>query len=342
LAEIDEVSNLCALCASAGKQQEQLANFMRSCILIAWCLLCATTVAGGATVDLQRDDTAGKLTITVDGREVLAYQYAAGEALPHYWPVRSPSGQLLTDQVPDPYPHHRSLWIADHLQAADAPAVDFYHCWKNYRVAGQAESGFKHMIRHEEFDELQAQGHRATVTAKLRWVLDQTRPIIDERRTLRFIALDDGQYLVDLAWELRPSKAAVKFVSDSVHYAWPYVRMHPRFSGSQGGTITNDREMTGEAATNGQVAKWIDYSNTVEGTTEGLTIFLWPDGQTHRWLTREYGTFGPRRADEFSGTGFTLQPGESLHGRVGLLIHRGDVASGQVARRYQQYLEGQP
>ena len=58
-------------------------------------------------------------------------------------------------------------------------------------------------------------------------------------------------------------------------------------------------------------ALWIDYSGTVEGEAAGVAVFQWPDGREHRWLTREYGCFGPRRPDDPSGQPFTLRKGES-------------------------------
>jgi hypothetical protein len=89
-----------------------------------------------------------------------------------------------------------------------------------------------------------------------------------------------------------------------------------------------------------KASRWIDYSNTVEGITEGLAIFQFPDGKEHRWLTREYGIFGPRRPDEQNGRPFTLKKGESITQRVGVLVHKGNIKSGQVAKRYKQYIQG--
>jgi hypothetical protein len=105
--------------------------------------------------------------------------------------------------------------------------------------------------------------------------------------------------------------------------------------------ITNDRGQHGQAETNDQTASWIDYSNTVEGETEGLALFIYPDGEPHRWLTREYGTFGPRRSEKFSGTSFTLRTVESLHGRDGIFIQRGDAKTGLITERYRQFKEDQ-
>ena len=96
-------------------------------------------------------------------------------------------------------------------------------------------------------------------------------------------------YFLDLTFKLTAPTDDVTFLSDWVHYAWPFVRMDPIFSGQQGGTITNSEGATTQAKTNGQVAdgkaaKWVDYSNTVEGETEGLAIFSHPENAPNRRL----------------------------------------------------------
>ena len=110
-----------------------------------------------------------------------------------------------------------------------------------------------------------------------------------------------------------------------------------------GGTITSSAGVVGkeDIDAKGMYAKrahWVDYSNAVNGATEGVAIFT-ADKEPHRWFTRSYGTFGPRRPDEQSGVPFTLKKGKSLLQYVGILIHAGDVKSGRVAERYQQFLK---
>ena len=308
------------------------------------CLLLAVTFSSSRAAPphfkLQQDNETDILTVFLHGREILAYQYGRQYALPHYWPLRSPSGKLLTSQHPDPYPHHRSVWIADKIQVSEKQAVDFYHCWKNYNVEGKPQSGYRHFIRHHSFVTLEVEDRYALVEAKLLWIMNQTIPLIDESRTLRIVAFDHGEYFLDLAWTLSAVRNEVTFASDRVHYAWPYIRMHPQFSGEQGGIITDDRGNHGQLGTDQKAAKWIDYCNTIDNRTEGLAIFIYPDGETHRWLTRDYGTFGPRRPDDLSGTQFILKPDESLKGRVGILVHLGDATSGRIAQRYKEYIEG--
>ncbi|MCC7087195.1 MAG: PmoA family protein [Pirellulales bacterium] len=308
--------------------------------MINLCLLLCHIAVVSPNIQLQQVDEANKVTVAIDGNEALAYQYSPDDPLPNYWPLRSPSGKLLTPQQPSHHRHHRSLWIADNVQGENLPAVDFYHCWKNYREKNKPKSGYRHLIRHQRFGELRAEANRAVIEAHLQWIVNETEPLLDDHRTLGVVALGQGEYLIDLQWKLTPARGEVRFLSDDVHYAWPYVCMHPQFSGARGGTITNDRGGRREQGTHGKVAKWVDYSNTVEGETEGLAVFVYPDGQEHRWLTREYGTFGPRRGDQWNGKPFTLKSGNSLVGRVGILVHRGDVESGHVAERYEQYIQG--
>ena len=167
------------------------------------------SLAASPSVELQPDEAAKKLVVLVDGREALAYQYGDEFALPHYWPIHSPSGKLLTVQRPDPYPHHRSLWIADKVQAVDGPAVDFYHCWKNLRShVGKPADGFRHFIRHQRFGELKADGDDRIVEADLQWIVDDNTPVLDEHRHLRVVALGDGEYFFDLTWTLKAVPAA--------------------------------------------------------------------------------------------------------------------------------------
>jgi hypothetical protein len=89
-----------------------------------------------------------------------------------------------------------------------------------------------------------------------------------------------------------------------------------------------------------KAAKWIDCSNTVLGEAAGVAIFQWPDAKERRWLTREYGCFGPRRPDEQSGKPFTLRKGGTITQRVGVLVHKGGSKGGRVAERYALYVGG--
>lgn len=294
-----------------------------------------------ARFEFRRDDDAGRLQIMIDGKEAVAYCYGADLDLPHFYPVRSPSGQSMTVQQIEPYPHHRSVWFADTVQLAGRQQASFYNAMYSRKDPKDPKSPLRDRVRHVEFLSTKCTANEAYLSVKLLWEMDRSVPVLDELRQVHVEALGGGEYLADLQFTLAASHGDVEFVSDAVHYAWPFVRMSPEYSVQKGGTMTNSAGGVNQAKTHDQIARWVDYSNTVNGQTEGLALLSHSaNDHPHRWLTRDYGTFGPRRADARSGKKFTLKNGESLAQRVGILVHRGDVRAGRVAERYESYVAG--
>ncbi len=294
------------------------------------------------TIVLRQNEEAGHLYVFIDGKEVLVYRYTHWLDIPHIWPLNSPSGKNMLVQQTEPYPHHRSFYVADTVRLDGQKEVSLYNALYSGQSIGKESYGppFRNHIRFDRFTHLETESNRAAIGTKLVWEMNGDTPVLEEQKLLVIHSLDKGEYLLDLIFELIASFGDVEFVSDDVHYAWPFIRMHPRFSGKNGGTIVADNGATGEAGTNMKIARWIDYSNIIDGITEGLAVFQFPDGKKHRWLTREYGIFGPRRPDEQNGKPFKLKKGQSITQRVGILVHTGDAKAGRVAWRYKQYIQG--
>lgn len=315
-------------------------GFAASFILYA--VLLAGSSVESAEIEFVRNDEAGRLHVRIGGREAFVYQYIHWHDLPHIFPMKSPSGKNMLVQQAEPYPHHRAFYFADTVRLNGGRRVSIYNALYSGQKIGENAYGppFRDHIRHVEFTRLEERDNRAVIEAKLIWEMEGDTPVLDDQRELIVYALGGGEYFLDVTCTLTASHGDVEFVSDEVHYAWPFLRLNPQFSGENGGTITSDRRARGEDGTNLKTALWIDYSNTVEGVTEGVAVFQWPDGRDHRWLTREYGLVGPRRPEEQSGKPFTLRKGDSLLQRVGILVHKGNMRTGRVAQRYNQYIEG--
>jgi len=308
-------------------------------------LFLSPALAAESRVVFDDDPAEGEMRIVVDGEEALVYQYGDDQDMVHYYPVRSPEGQPMTVQKIEPFPHHRSFWFADKVQLKGAArAVGFYSALYSGSSRGaDSKPPYKDHIRHLEFIEGEATKDEATLTAKLVWEMDGDKPVFDETRVMRVVALGEGQWLLDVTFTLTATHGDVEFVSDAVHYAWPYLRMNKEFSVAGGGTITNSEGGVNQAGTNGKTAKWVDYSSTVEGSTSGMAVFPHPSmgPESPNWLTRDYGTFGPRRAAEQSGKRFTVAKGDTISQRVGILVHRGDVEQAEVAQQYAAYVAGE-
>jgi hypothetical protein len=314
----------------------------------------AETTSAEPHFELTRDDMAGKLQVSAGGVELFIYNYGNKVDLPHFYPLYTPSGKNLLVQETQPYPHHRAFWVSDTVER-DGVRGDIYNAYySGVKVGDKAHSApFDIGVRHATFEITTSTPGMAVIKEKLVWETSRTQtayPLLDEHRDIKLYALDSGDYLMDFEFELRAEYGDVKFISDAVHYSWPYLRLNSKFSGDCGGTITADTGTTGQKATNMQeglvdAISWIDYSNTVGGVAEGVALFQWPGSEygtgPRKWLTREYGTFGPRRTDDKSGKPFTLKKGESISQRVGIYVHRGDVNSGKVAETFNKYVKGE-
>lgn len=308
--------------------------------------VCGEAIAADPAVEIESDADAGATNVSIDGEQAFVYQHGEVD-LPHFHPLNSPFGKNMLVQRTNPYPHHRALWFADTVQLKGKRRVSFYNAY--YTGEGQNkqhQAPFNDHIRQVSLRVDKQAEDAANVqryTERLVWEMDGDTPVLDELREVRIVALGDGEYFLDMEFTVAANYDDVDIVSDDVHYAWPYLRMNKTFSVEGGnGAITNSAGGVNQAGTHNQQATWVDYSAKVDGETSGLAVFSSADNKhPHRWLTRDYGTFGPRRINELSGKKFTLAKGESLSTRVGILVHRGDVQDGKVAERYKAYCDGE-
>lgn len=294
-------------------------------------------------IEFKQDDAKGQMQVLIGGKEALVYVYGKDWDLPHFYPIRSPSGKSMTVEKTEPYPHHRSFWFADTVQLAGQRQASFYFAIESGTGDKKnPQPPFRDHIRHVAFTEQQGGAGKAQLGLKLVWEMDDGKtPVLDEARQVRIVALGDGEYFLDVTFTLQASHGEVTFKSDAAHYAWPYLRMNSDFNTNSSGLLVNSEGGTAQAGTHDKPARCVDFSRTGVPDAEGLALFSHPSNpQPHSWLTRDYGTFGPRREAARNGKPFTLKQGETISTRCGVLVHKGDVKSGRVAERYQAYAEG--
>ncbi len=316
---------------------------MASALLLSLALVTGGMKTAGTAerIAFDRDDAKGRMRVVIDGRDAFVYAYDENLDLVHFCPVFSPTGRPLTIRQTKPYPHHRSFWFADTVKLEGERKVSFYNAFYSRKDKKDPASPFQDRIRHVAFLPDRVVGDKADTGMKLLWEMDRSIPVLDERRDMRVVALGEGEYLIDLTFTLTAAHGDVAFVSDAVHYAWPYLRIDPTFTPSKGGVLLNSEGGSGQKETHNRTARWVDYSNAIDGIPEGISVFAHPDtGEPPKWLTRDYGTFGPRRPDAKSGKPFTLKKGDAIRQRIGVLVHRGDAEAGKVEDRYRLYADG--
>ncbi|TWT83455.1 hypothetical protein CA13_49200 [Planctomycetes bacterium CA13] len=302
-----------------------------------------------ARVVVDVNDDAGSMTMTIDGKTALVYRYDSSVDLPHFDPFNSSSGRPMTVKITEPYPHHRSFWVAEervHLEGQPERAGIYNALYSGVTDKTKSKwpvAPYKRRVVHVEFSGLKTDGDLAEIDEKLTWMNGDV-PLLDELRHYRVRALDKGQYFLDFSFELRATYGNVTITRDASHYAIPYIRMNDTFNVEKGkGKIVNSEAGENQEGTHNQLATWVDYSAPLEGQqdSEGLACFIHSSKKPpHLWLTRDYGTWGPRGPKGFHVATFTINKGEIYDQRVGLLIHNGDAETGDVAKHYQAYCNG--
>lgn len=291
------------------------------------------------------NEAEGRLSIRVDGAEAIVYRYGVPNELsmPCFYPVWSPSGKALTEAGRVfPWPHHQSFWFINDVQLEGREKSKLYYSVYDRANPHDPNSPFLSAAIHTGFlPEKQIAPNQAEIGMKQLWRMYPDIALADQEQRVRVVALGGGEYFLDIHYKVTASYGKLTMRDDGIHYSWPMIRMQEAFSAGKGAKVTNSEGGETIFGHHDQVAHWVDTSNTVGGITEGLAIFSHSQNPyPHTWLIRKQGMFGPRRIDSQNGKAFTVGKGESLETRVGVLIHKGDAASGKVAERYANYING--
>ncbi|MDR2757433.1 MAG: PmoA family protein [Planctomycetaceae bacterium] len=305
--------------------------------------------AEDSRITMSTDNGKGITTFSIDGKPVVVYRHGDDVDLPHFFPWNSPSGRNMTIDITEPFPHHRAFWVSENnvlLEGADMkkPFANYSALYSGVKKTGEQwqSAPFTQRSKHVAFSNQKSTAHTFEVDETILWLYGETK-IADELRHYRFIALDNGEYFIDFSFKIAAAYGKLTVKCDPTHYAYPYIRMNKTFNVETGnGTITNSEGAIGQKSTDQKEAFWVDYSApTPDGVAEGLSCFIHPSQEPpHRWLTRDYGTWGPHRKTSYHNTTFEIPKNDFINQRVGLLIHRGNVKTGNVAERYKEYCDG--
>ncbi|HYE21710.1 MAG TPA: PmoA family protein, partial [Tepidisphaeraceae bacterium] len=247
--------------------------------------------------------------------------------------------EITSDQIktnPKEHPHHRSFWVSH-------GEVNGVNHW--------AHNDGKQ--KHLGFDKVEGD----TIVQRLEWSgkLGAGPALLNETRTLRFFALEDGTRGIDLTVTLVPAGNEPVTLGDTKEAGLCSVRVHAEIGNGEKdkakarkGTLTLSTGATGEKNVWGKPAAWCDESGTINGMAYGVAIFDHPSNARHPtcWHSREYGLhaanpFGLHDFDKAKnpkGTGdFKIEPGKPATFKYRVLFHTGDAASAKLDERYKAW-----
>jgi len=309
-------------------------------------LVGATALAEPAATKLTQEDN--RVVVQIDGKPFTEYFYGPTSDHPYVrpfmYPVLAADGVGVTsDQINvkgGDHPHHRSLWVAH----GDVNGVDHWSLVKQLKGEKQPQQ------QHVKFEKVQGD----TLVEDLQWQDNDLKPMLDERRTVRFFAFPDQSRGIDITSEFTPVTGAVKF-GDTKEAGLCSVRMagaisaHATITESTGATASGDAKSSKEEkAVWGKAADWCDESGEIDGKPYGVAIFDNPANPRHpsTWHVRLYGLmaaniFGLHDFDKANPKGagdLTIDAGKTITFKYRVVVHAGDAASAKLEEKYKDYL----
>lgn len=267
-----------------------------------------------------------RIQVTLDGQVVTEYRYAQGQKYPYFYPVNGPlSGESVTTESSEPYPHHHSLFFG----------LDFVNggnYWQEGLERGQIVPETMRLIR--------ASGPEVVFQQTSSWVRPDAEPPFRDHRTIRVSAPSDDIRVIDFDITLT---SLIDVQVQRTNHSLFAARLVPALSVDSGGTLVNAVGHRNADETFGQEAEWADYWGTRDDVAEGLAILNHPDNPWNPppWFTRDYGFFSPTPFNWLESDVFELPEGERLRLRYRVVVHGGTTQDARIADIYNDYAGSQ-
>ncbi|SFK97067.1 Methane oxygenase PmoA [Paenibacillus sp. 1_12] len=287
----------------------------------------------GVFVDHQEENA--RVVVSIEGKLATRYMYSPFVPKPYYYPLIGPKGHTLIQDAPDDHLHHHGLWWGH-------DDVNGHKAYHEFRREGRQT--------HRKFLALFGGPVFGQITSIVDWLDEDGGLLLQETRSVRIYNLPRESRYLDIHTSLHAVNGEVVFGSTK-EGGFPFIRVNEQINGFHTGLLTAASGNTKEKGIFGTVTEWVDYSGKLVNVDwdngipskslidAGITMFVHPDNEAYasQWFVRDSGAFTSANF-HFSG-GKTLQGGDSLSIQQRIYVHEGDVLSGQVKERYQEFIE---
>jgi hypothetical protein len=266
---------------------------------------------------------------------VFRYVTGSGHSRPYIPTLCGASGRNMVEEAPVDHLHHRGVWWGH----GDVNGVDYY-----LELPGGDGPADRGTIVHTGWVDIvdEPDERRFGFVEGVEWRDHRRDVLIRERRSVLVALAADDHYTVDL--DSTYTAARDLCFGDTKESVLPGIRVAEPLTALAGGTITSSTGDTGEKATMGQPAQWVDVSGPRrsawfgEELVEGIACLDHPDNPGHpqRFFTRAYGPISPFPGHHFHADR-ALAEGEKLRLRHRLVVHRGDAATAGIAEHFDRY-----
>jgi len=287
-------------------------------LLIVTCCCPLLPAAQKVTARLEKD----QVVVTIDGKVFTCYTFSDSQKYPYFWPVNGPvSGQSITTETSEPYPHHHSLFFG-------CDRVNGGNYWQDVNERGQILS---------QGPVISDTGNPSvTFSDRCVWKQPGKAPVIEDKRWIAISAPSEQIRIIDFKIMMIP---LVDIEILKTNHSLFSARVVPELSVKSGGTLINAGGELKEKGTFGKASPWCDYSGTRHGVTEGIAILQHPKNRWYPspWFTRDYGFFSPTPMYWLEGGKLHLAMGEPLTLAYRVVVHTGDAKEADIAELFKQY-----
>jgi len=288
-------------------------------------LLVGVVVTGRARAvlpNVQAKIETDKIVVTVGEKLFTCYKFSQSQKYPYFWPVMGPvSGQSVTTETSEPYPHHHSLFFG-------CDRVNGGNYWQDTNERGQILSQGPKIA--------ESSGDKVVLADECLWRQPGKEPIIRDRRRITITASSENLRLINFQITVEPlTDIRILNTNHSLFSA----RVVPELAVNAGGTLINAEGNTTEKGTFNVASAWCDYSGTRNGVTEGIAILQHPGNRWYpcKWFTRDYGFFSPTPMNWLEGGQLDLPKGEKLTLSYRVIVHTGNSQQAGIPALFDAY-----
>ena len=265
-----------------------------------------------------------RIDVTIGNLFFTSYRFEDDEKYPFFFPVNSPvSGASVTSMRNGIYPHHSSLFFG-------CDRVNGGNYWQEGLDRGRIISIGARI--------LETGGDKVVIEDECIWKRPDADSPIKDKRLITITSPDEGIFQLDFDIEMEMLMDVNIPVTNHSLFS---VRMAEDLSVKQGGVMVNSEGQSGEKATFGQRAAWMDFYGKRQSTGyEGIAILQHPSNEwfPSPWFTRDYGFMSPTPMYwPEDGEATVLEKGETVKLRYRVIVHGGTVDEAGISNFYERY-----
>lgn len=321
---------------------------------MAICLFCLPTVLVAQPVfPLPDGCTAVEFRLAASSPVVARYIYGKGIAKPYVWPVKTPSGVVVTRSWPmiadaagaKDHKHQKSAWFChgdvsvSGISGKIRKGITGTDFWTE-------EAGHGRIVADSEAQAVGLlDGRPIMVSGGYLWQDASGRTLLKENRSLKWTPLAPNAWLLDWTSVLQATEGDVTF--EDTKEGSMGIRVVDALTEKMGGQLINAKGQVGEKDVWGKQADWCAYAGKVDGKPVVIALLDHPANSRRAcWHARGYGLmaanpFGRKQSgfpDRMDQTELVkISRGGILTLRYALLVMDGEVGEGGklVAEQYR-------